>query len=82
MQVRLLIWLLGVGDCLLGFEITRHQHPGWVWVWWTWLALWMIAGAAVLVFAAIAAVKRSGSMLRGGQPAAPRPTPAQSSEGE
>jgi len=79
--VRLLLWLLGVAECLLGFEVTRRIAPDWAWVWWLWLVVWMVAGVAVLVAAAVSAVKRGQAMLRGGQPAAPRPTPAQSREG-
>jgi hypothetical protein len=49
--MRLIVWILGV-ECTLAALMNAYAvRPGWVWVFWAWLGLWVVVGAAVLVAA-------------------------------
>jgi hypothetical protein len=74
--------MLGVSECLLGFEVTRHLAPGWAWVWWVWFAVWMVAGVAVLVYAIVRTVAKGNRMMRGGSASPVATMPAQKREAE
>lgn len=71
------MWILGVAECLLGFEVTRKLAPAWAWAWWVWLVVWVLAGVAVLISAVVRVVTGGKNMVRGGQPPSIRPLPAQ-----
>jgi hypothetical protein len=72
--VRLIVWILGV-ECTLAALMNAYAvRPGWVWVFWAWLGLWVVVGAAVLV-AALLRATATGSTTYRRDVAAPPPGP-------
>jgi hypothetical protein len=62
--MRFVIWLLGVTVTLAGVMQASRVAPGWVWVWWVWIGLWIFAGFALVVSSALRAV--AGKRVAGG----------------
>lgn len=57
--MRLLVWILGVICTLHALMTARAIAPGWAWVFWCWLVLWVLVGGVVLI-AALVRVVASG----------------------
>ena len=51
--MRLLIWILGVECTLAALMDAKVFRPGWAWLWWGFLGLWVIAGLVVVIAAAV-----------------------------
>lgn len=51
--MRLIVWILGVECTLAALMQAYAVRPGWVWVFWCWLGLWVLVGLVVLIAAAV-----------------------------
>lgn len=71
--MRLLVWTLGVICTLAALMNAYAIAPGWVWVFWSWLALWVVAGLVVVIAAAVRVIA-----LRPGRPSAIASVPQRS----
>ena len=77
--MRLIVWILGVECTLAALMNAYHVAPGWVWVFWAWLGLWVVVGAAVLA----AALLRGAMVGRPTyQPRASAPPPGQQAKAQ
>lgn len=80
--MRLIVWILGVECTLDALMTARAIAPGWVWVFWCCLGLWLVVGAAVLVAALlrVATAGRGNPLPRAVAPPPERAVKAQGGE--
>lgn len=69
--MRLLVWTLGVICTMHALADAYAIAPRWVWVFWTWLGLWVLAGLVVLGAAVVGVISRAPSQ-RVAAPSVPR----------